>query len=396
VGKGVLRVCEHTFVRWDSLLASEEEEHQLPGYRDAAVVRRFDVPEAMDIRFYEVRAKSILNRVPKASRMPFPWTINPYRGCSHACVFCASGDTPILMANGRTRALADLRFGDEIYGTVREGRYRRYVRTEVLARWETRKDAHRITLEDGTELVASGDHRFLTRRGIWKHVTGAMTGPMQRPYLTMNDRLLGVGAFAPPPEQREDYRRGYLCGMVRGDGHLASHNYQRADGRTAMVHQFRLALTDFEALRRTREYLREEQIATTEFTFRLASAARRGMSAIRAQSRGAVDAIGALVQWPRQTSDSWCKGFLAGIFDAEGCHSGYLRVTNADPVLLDWISFCLRRLGFDHVREPARANGVANVRLTGGLQQILRFLHTVDPAITRKRTIDGIALKSNA
>ena len=38
--------------------------------------------------FYEVQAKSIINRVPVASRVPFEWTINPYRGCSHSCVYC--------------------------------------------------------------------------------------------------------------------------------------------------------------------------------------------------------------------------------------------------------------------------------------------------------------------
>ena len=57
------------------------------------VVRRFDAPEAMDIRFYEVHAKSALNRVPEASRMPFRWTINPYRGCSHACIYCFARPT---------------------------------------------------------------------------------------------------------------------------------------------------------------------------------------------------------------------------------------------------------------------------------------------------------------
>ena len=36
------------------------------------------------------------------------------------------------------------------------------------------------------------------------------------------------------------------------------------------------------------------------------------------------------------------------------------------------------------------------VRITGGLTQVLRFFHTVDPAITRKRSIDGIAIKSDA
>jgi DNA repair photolyase len=56
-------------------------------------VRRFDAPEALDIRFYEVRARSALNRVPERSRMPFRWTINPYRGCAHACTYCFARPT---------------------------------------------------------------------------------------------------------------------------------------------------------------------------------------------------------------------------------------------------------------------------------------------------------------
>ena len=114
-----------------------------PGPGRGRVVRRFDAPEALDMRFHEVRTKSALNRVPAVSRLPFDWTVNPYRGCSHACVYCLARDTPILLADGRTRAIADLRVGDEIYGTVREGRYRRYVKTEVLDHWSTIKPAFR-------------------------------------------------------------------------------------------------------------------------------------------------------------------------------------------------------------------------------------------------------------
>lgn len=148
-------------MRWDNLRVDEEELRALPGYRDPAVVRTFDAPEALDTRFYEIRAKSALNRVPKQSRMPFRWTINPYRGCLHACTFCLQGNTPILMADGRVRAIGDLEVGDEIYGTQRDGDDRRYVKTRVLAHWSTVKRAYRVVLQDGTELVASGDHRFL-------------------------------------------------------------------------------------------------------------------------------------------------------------------------------------------------------------------------------------------
>jgi DNA repair photolyase len=81
------------FVRWQSLTIDGAEQATLPGYREAATIRHFDAPEALDTRFYEIRAKSALNRVPERSRMPFRWTINPYRGCSHGCKFCFARPT---------------------------------------------------------------------------------------------------------------------------------------------------------------------------------------------------------------------------------------------------------------------------------------------------------------
>jgi DNA repair photolyase len=56
------------------------------------VVRTFDTPGFRGATFYEVRAKSVLNKVPGASPM-FGWTINPYRGCGHRCVYCFARQT---------------------------------------------------------------------------------------------------------------------------------------------------------------------------------------------------------------------------------------------------------------------------------------------------------------
>jgi DNA repair photolyase len=89
-----------------------------------------------------------------------------------------------------------IKVGDEVIGTEVVGSYRRYVRSRVVAKWDTRKRAYRITLADGTELIASGDHRFLTERG-WKYVTESTTGTGQRPHLTLNNKLMGFGAGAP-------------------------------------------------------------------------------------------------------------------------------------------------------------------------------------------------------
>ena len=61
----------------------------LPGMPSIrGLLRSVQVPEFPGLTFHEVRAKSALNHVPGESAMPFPWTINPYRGCSHACVYC--------------------------------------------------------------------------------------------------------------------------------------------------------------------------------------------------------------------------------------------------------------------------------------------------------------------
>ena len=392
-------VCEHVFVRWKNLEISSEAA-RLPGYSEPAAIRTFDAPEAVDVRFYEIRAKSILNRVPKASRMPFEWTINPYRGCTHACKFCMRGDTPILLADGRTKPLAELRVGDRIYGTVRRGRYRYYAVTTVDAHWATRKHVYRVGLEDGTSLFASGDHRFLSDRG-WKRVAGTEHGRWRRAHLTFNNKLIGTGAFAPPPAESGAYRRGYLCGLLRGDGHIA---YREGDGvpRVREVRSVRPALADLEALARSKRYLADAGVASRELVSHAAGARRREMNAISSCMRDGAARIGELIGWPRRPSDDWCKGFLAGIFDAEGSFGdgpggGVVRIANTDRLIIEWTTFCLRRFGFAHVIETTpNPNGLQYVRLLGGLQAQLRLFHSCDPAITRKRTIEGTALKSNA
>ncbi len=57
--------------------------------------RTFDTPEFRGLEFIEVEARSIINRVPGG--MPFDYTINPYRGCSHACVYCFARVTHTYM-----------------------------------------------------------------------------------------------------------------------------------------------------------------------------------------------------------------------------------------------------------------------------------------------------------
>jgi DNA repair photolyase len=377
-------------LRW-ALAETEEDGTLFPDERKAT--RHVGKGAYAGLEFLHVNARSIINAVPPQSQMPFRYTINPYRGCSHACSYCTSGDTPILMGDGTTKPMAQVRSGDLVYGTVRRGVYRRYVITEVLDHWSTVRSAYRTTLADGTQLVTSGDHRFLTDRG-WKYVTGTGAGEGQRPPLTVNNRMLGTGRFAAGPDHGPDYRRGYLCGMIRGDGTLGSYAYG-PEGRR-VVHGFRLALVDPEGLSRTEEYLRLAGIRTTERVFQKATATTKQVDSIGIRPRNGVDAIRELIRWEPVASDEWVKGFLAGIFDAEGSHSGgILRFANTDPQILVRITTALRRFGFDYAVEVSKHdNGLTCIRIRGGLSERLRFFHTVDPAISRRRSIEGDAFKS--
>ncbi|MFL5798975.1 MAG: radical SAM protein [Actinomycetota bacterium] len=357
--------------------------------------RTFDTPEFRGIEFIETEAKSVINRVP-GNFLPFNWTINPYRGCTRACSYCLIADTPVLMADGRTKPIGELSAGDNVCGTVAGPKYHYFARTKVLAHWATVQHAFRLVLEDETEIVCSGDHRFLSNRG-WKHVSNNDRGP-DRAHLTVNNKLMGTGRFAAGPRQGHEYRRGYLCGMIRGDGLVRSGTYLSHTGTVYRSNQFRLALVDLEGLQRTRGFLTELALPTREYTFQAAIGARKTISAIAASGRERVEAIQSLCQWPREPSEEWMKGFLAGIFDAEGSYrSSILRIANTSDEIIGKIVHSLRWFGFAfRVEETTRRNGLCYVRLLGGVRQALRFFHTTDPAITRKRSIEGQAIKNNA
>jgi DNA repair photolyase len=87
-------------VRWDNLSLTDDQPSgppaagaRVPLLPRGAVTRTVDTPEFRGITFHEVTARSALNRVPEASRMPFRWTVNPYRGCSHGCTYCFARKT---------------------------------------------------------------------------------------------------------------------------------------------------------------------------------------------------------------------------------------------------------------------------------------------------------------
>lgn len=152
------------FVRWADQQIDVDGAARLPGYRDAATVRRFDAPEAMDMRFYEVRARSVLNRVPERSAAPFRWTVNPYRGCSHACIYCFARPTHTYLGFDAGRD-----FEREIVVKVNAPEV---LRAELSRpRWT----GERVAMGTNTDPYQWVEARYRLMPGIWEALADATT-----------------------------------------------------------------------------------------------------------------------------------------------------------------------------------------------------------------------------
>ncbi|MBF6332096.1 Rv2578c family radical SAM protein [Nocardia transvalensis] len=79
-------------MRWQSQTL-DADDGALPGLERAGFVRSVQTPEFEGVTFHEVLCKSALNRIPQGSGLSFNWTINPMRGCSHACRYCFARST---------------------------------------------------------------------------------------------------------------------------------------------------------------------------------------------------------------------------------------------------------------------------------------------------------------
>src|ERR1700688_1689264 len=110
--------------------------------------------EGHNVEYFTLPARSLLNRCVSRRRLPFTWTINPYRGCEFGCQYCYARYTHEFM---------EMRDGAEFEQKI-------YVKqhTAELLRRELRrvKRGEAIALGTATDPYQPAERRYEVTRSI--------------------------------------------------------------------------------------------------------------------------------------------------------------------------------------------------------------------------------------
>jgi len=298
------------------------------------------------------------------------------------------------MSDGSSKQLKNIKIRDKIIGVKKQGRLNYYVNSVVLNHWKTKRNGYKIIMNDGTEVICSSNHKWLSNRG-WKYTTGMEWGKLRRPHLTSNNYIMGSGNLINLLPETEDYMRGYLCGIIKGDGTVKKYDYSGKRRKTEILYQFRLALIDQCAVERTYRYLKIFGVNTNWFKFDM-----NGIKcdSIRINSKKNYLKIKELIKIYSEENYEFSRGYLAGIFDAEGNWSNnILRIPNTNEQILSKIKSSLNIIGIKYTKDKPifRPNRLKldNIRIINGMGQVINFFQIVNPSIKRKFDLVGKQVK---
>jgi DNA repair photolyase len=171
-------------MRWHSQ-GVDVDDGALPGLNRIGFVRSVRTPQFEGITFHEVLCKSALNKVPDASMLPFRYTVNGYRGCSHGCRYCFARPTHEYL---------DLDSGNDFDTQI-------VVKTNVadVLRGELRRRSWRrdpVALGTNTDPYQRAEGRYALMPGIIGALADAGTGMSILTKGTLLRRDLGLIAGA--------------------------------------------------------------------------------------------------------------------------------------------------------------------------------------------------------
>lgn len=324
-------------------------------------------------QFYRDTSRSVLaeNASPDVG---FRFSLNPYRGCEHGCTYCLAPDTHVLHADMVWRPIGAITVGDSLVGFDEHstpGVTRKFRKARVEAVWWSRRPTLRM-VTDRAEVTTTAEHRWLPHRDFrWSRTDRLSPGRMLRYVPVVADE--GID---------DDFRIGYFAGLTLGDGTFRSQPGWRSNRVGFPAAYWRVALADDEPLTRSIDHLGRLGVEASLRPFYGGPASRRPMHEVEVRSLRRLATIYALLTVECDTR-SYRRGFLAGLFDAEGHNGDSLHFSQGDIAVLERARRYAGSLGFVCTLER-RVGTASTLRLTGTLLERIRFFSTCRPSIARK------------
>ena len=283
----------------------------------------------------------------------------------------------ILLDNWVAVRIGEVRESDSVLSVSFPRDRKRRLRlstAKVIGKVARRAEVYKVVTSMG-DIKITPEHPILDYRRRWVAIE-----PDRAPVKSTRMREGMLIRFTVKPEtfdEDENYIRGYLTGALRGDGSLTHYVHSRT-GKP--VPFFKFAVKDQDFLMTVKKYLEVFGISlpVKRVYCGLYRQVTRGLVSGRKDVFHRIEEL-----MTTGSSLSWYRGFLAGLFDAEGglSEAGCLRIKNTDKELLELACKGLERLGIPYVYE---SYGKVDAIRIGRIGHIAKFFMRTHPKIRRK------------
>jgi hypothetical protein len=287
-------------------------------------------------------------------------------GCPFNCSYCLPKGTPVLTKDLQWKNIEDIVIGEDVVSIqAQKGKYSKIITSKVMNKFSRKSELIRIVLEDGGILYSTPEHPWLTIHNRWRKAENLKVGWYLRRISTpvKNSNI-----------DTEDYKKGWLQGMREGDGFFAQRTI-----RGNKFWRFQLAC-DFEALDIFKKFCDDLGIAVRHRKF-------NGGKIFKNLNRSIVceDKVNCLklkeIFDMEINNDERARGYLAGIYDAEGSWScNVLRICNEDEELKLKVCSLLKQYGFKFSISPVAIN------ILGGRSEHIRFVSFINSKVPHRKT----------
>jgi hypothetical protein len=292
--------------------------------------------------------------------------------------YCQPGDALVCKSDLTWAPIAEIKVGDTLLGYAKDQtaaaqrKYHKYSDSTVEEVFVRKAPVVALHMASGRVVRCTPDHHWFTGRSepVYEFAMPAVGRDLVRVF----------DHPKPAREATEEYKLGYVRGLIEGDAAVVDRTYFDENGvKKSRTKGIFLAMNDEASLARYKMYLRDLGIRYTEGVSRSGPQLTYTQSMVRACTQKALDT---LVFAPEPTeSKEYLRGWLAGMFDAEGCTSNGLEICQyrrVNPATWNKIRCFLQHFGF------ITSDFEDRIKVQGGVKEMLRFFDLTQPAAVFK------------